>query len=38
MFQVQVPVGEPELRERFAAMYRAKYGKEPQPPTEEKTQ
>jgi hypothetical protein len=27
---------EPELRERFAAMYRAKYGKEPPPPTEEK--
>jgi len=27
---------EPQLREHFAAMYRAKYGKEPPPITEEK--
>ncbi len=29
-------VCEPALREHFAAMYRAKYGKEPPAPTEEK--
>jgi hypothetical protein len=29
-------VCEPALRERFTAMYRAKYGKEPPPPAEEK--